>query len=137
VGVPDSILTKPEKPEEHEWAIIRKHPVEGAKIVGYVKELERLVPLVRHHHEWYDGTGYPDGLKGKDIPLGARIISVADAYDTMTTSRPYRDMISQEEACEELRRCCGTQFDHKLVDAFHRALNEATVPAATRGSSHL
>jgi diguanylate cyclase (GGDEF)-like protein/PAS domain S-box-containing protein/putative nucleotidyltransferase with HDIG domain len=137
VGVPDSILTKPEKPEEHEWAIIRKHPVEGAKIVGYVRELERLVPLVRHHHEWYDGTGYPDGLKGEDIPLGARIISVADAYDTMTTSRPYRDMISQEEACEELRRCCGTQFDHEIVDAFHRALNEATVPAAAQGSSHL
>jgi len=137
VGVPDSILTKPEKPEEHEWQIIKKHPVEGAKIVGYVKELERLVPLIRHHHEWYDGSGYPSGLKGEDIPLGARIISVADAYDTMTTSRPYRDMVSQDEACEELSRCCGTQFDHQLVDAFQRALSQATVQAATQGSSHL
>ncbi|MGB2799081.1 MAG: PAS domain S-box protein, partial [Dehalococcoidia bacterium] len=137
VGVPDSILTKPEKPEENEWKILRKHPVEGANIVGYVKELERLVPLIRHHHEWYDGSGYPDGLKGEDIPLGARIISVADAYDTMTTSRPYRDMVSQDEACEELRRCCGTQFDHQLVDTFRRSLSEATVQAATQGSSHL
>ena len=137
VGVPDSILTKPGKPEEHEWKILRKHPVEGANIVGYVKELERLVPLIRHHHEWYDGTGYPDGLKGEDIPLGARIISVADAYDTMTTSRPYRDMVSQDEASEELRRCCGTQFDHQLVDAFQRSLNETTVQAATQRSSHL
>ncbi len=123
VGVPDSILTKSGKPTEHEWKILKKHPVEGARIIGYVKELEGLVPLVRHHHEWCNGTGYPDGLRGEDIPLGARIISIADAYDTMTTQRPYRDVVSQEEALEELRRCSGTQFDSELVEAFGRALN--------------
>ncbi len=124
VGVPDAILTKPDKLVKHEWKIIRTHPVEGAKIVGYVRELVELVPIIRHHHEWYDGTGYPDGLKGEDIPLGARIISIADAYDTMTTQRPYRDVVSQEEALAELSRCSGTQFDSQLVETFCRAVNE-------------
>ncbi|MCK4362105.1 MAG: HD domain-containing protein, partial [Dehalococcoidia bacterium] len=79
---------------------------------------------ILHHHEWYDGTGYPDGLKGEEIPLGARIICVADAYDTMTTARPYREVVSQQEALEELRRCSGTQFDPELVEAFCRAMTE-------------
>lgn len=81
--------------------------------------------MILHHHERYDGTGYPDGLKGEDIPLGARIISVADAYDTVTTQRLYADVMSQEEALEELRRCCGTQFAPELVEAFSRAIGEA------------
>ncbi len=123
VGIPDSILTKPDKPLQREWRIIRQHSAEGARIVAYVKELSSLVAIVRHHHEWYDGTGYPDGLKGDGIPIGARIISVADAYDTMTTPRPYRDVISHEEACAELLRCSGTQFDPELVDMFVRVVN--------------
>ncbi len=118
VGVPDSILTKPGRLTEDEWRVMGRHPVEGARIVGHVTELAALVPMIRHHHEWYDGTGYPDRLKGEDIPLGARIISIADAYDTMTTQRPYRDTVSEEEALEELRRCSGTQFDLELVRAF-------------------
>ena len=81
--------------------------------------------MIRHHHEWYDGTGYPDGLRGEAIPLGARIVSIADAYDTMTTKRTYRHVVSQEEALEELRRCAGTQFDLELVEAFCRAINGA------------
>jgi HD-GYP domain-containing protein (c-di-GMP phosphodiesterase class II) len=80
--------------------------------------------MIRHHHEWYDGSGYPDGLKGGAIPLGARIISVADAYDTMTGKRPYKGPISHEEAAEELRRCSGTQFDPELVQAFIRTSKE-------------
>jgi len=118
VGVPDSILTKPGQPTEHEWKIIRQHSSEGAKIVGHVKELASLVPLVRHHHEWYDGSGYPDRLKGEDIPLGARVISIADAYDTMTTLRPYRINIPRDEAADELVKCSGSQFDPELVGAF-------------------
>ena len=118
VGVPDSILTKPGRLNEDEWRVMERHPVEGARIVGHVTELAALVPMIRHHHEWYNGTGYPDRFKGEDIPLGARIISIADAYDTMTTQRPYRDTVSEEEALEELRRCCGTQFDLRLVEAF-------------------
>ena len=86
------------------------------------------MPLIQYHHEWYDGRGYPDGLKGKDIPLGARIISIADAYDTMTTSRPYRHIISHEEACEELIRCAGTQFDPDLVEAFLQATKGSIRP---------
>jgi len=129
VGVPDSILTKPTRPDRQEWKVLRKHPSEGAKIVGYVKELERLVPVIRHHHEWYDGSGYPDGLKGEDIPLGARIISVADAFDTMTTPRPYRQVATPQEACDELRRCSGTQFEGVLVEVLCCALEEACVAA--------
>ena len=84
-----------------------------------------MIPAIRHHHEWHDGTGYPDGLKGEAISLGARIISIADAYDTMTTKRTYRDIVAQEEALEELRRCSGTQFDSELVEVFCVALGEA------------
>jgi len=125
VGVTGAILTKPAKPTKDEWKLIRKHSAEGAKIVRYVRELTALVPMIRHHHEWYDGTGYPDGLKGEDIPLGARILAIADAYDTMTTARTYRYVVSQEEALEELRRCSRTQFDPELVEAFSRAMDEA------------
>ena len=122
VGVPDAILTKPGWPTQEEWETIKRHCVEGARIVGYVKELVPLAPIIRHHHEWYDGRGYPDGLQGEEIPLFARIISVADVYDTMTTPRPYREVISEGEALEELRRYAGSQFDPQMVEALYSAL---------------
>ena len=125
VGVPDSILAKMGEPTEEEWLVIKKHSAEGARIVSYVKELESIVPIILHHHEWYDGTGYPDGLKGIDIPLGARITSIADAYDTMVTKRPYRDVISPKKACKELRQYAGTQFDPALVDVWCKLVEEA------------
>jgi len=125
VGVRDAILTKPGALTEDEWESIKKHSTEGARIFGYVRELRASVSMILHHHEWYDGRGYPSGLKGAEIPLGARIISAADAYDTMTTPRLYRDVISHEEALEELRRCSGTQFDPELVEAFCQATTEA------------
>ena len=127
IGVPDSILTKPGGLTEEEREMIERHPVEGARIVGHIKELTALVPIVRHHHEWYDGTGYPDGLKGKDIPLGARIVAIADAYDTMTTTRPYRTKISRGEALEELKRCAGVQFDPDLVETFESVIEEGRI----------
>ena len=125
IGVPDSLLTKPARPTPEEWTILRKHSSEGAKIVGYVSELSNLVPIILHHHEWYNGKGYPDKLLGKDIPIGARITSVADAYDTMTTERPYRKIVSSEQACEELIRCSGTQFDPAIVKIWCTAIKEA------------
>jgi diguanylate cyclase (GGDEF)-like protein/PAS domain S-box-containing protein len=128
LGIPDAILTKPGKPTEEEWEIIKRHSAEGGRIVSYVKDLSPLVPMIRHHHEWYDGTGYPDGLKGEEIPLGARVISIADAYDTITGKRPYKDPISHEEALEELKRCSGTQFDPEFVEAFCRAMSEVGEP---------
>jgi diguanylate cyclase (GGDEF)-like protein/PAS domain S-box-containing protein len=120
VGVADVILTKPGKPEKEEWEAIQKHCAEGAKIIKHVKELAPLAPYILHHHEWYDGSGYPDRLSGEKIPLSARIISVADAYDTMTAQRPYREAISPQEALKEMERCSGTQFDPKLIEALLR-----------------
>jgi diguanylate cyclase (GGDEF)-like protein/putative nucleotidyltransferase with HDIG domain len=125
VGVPDAILTKMGKPTKEEWRVIKRHSAEGARIVSYVKELASLIPVILHHHEWYDGTGYPDGLKGVDIPAGARITSIADAYDTMVTKRPYRNVVLPKEACEELRRYAGTQFDPALVDVWCKLVEEA------------
>jgi diguanylate cyclase (GGDEF)-like protein len=118
VGIPDSILTKPCKLTEDEWELMKTHSEAGAKIVGCTEGLANLAPIIRHHHEWYDGTGYPDGLKREEIPLGAGIISIADAYDTMTSERPYSKAMLQESALDELRRCAGTQFDPRLVDIF-------------------
>ena len=125
VSIADSILTKPGELTGDEWELLRSHSAEGARIVGHVTGLAVLAPMILHHHERYDGTGYPDGLKGQDIPLGARIIGVADAYDTMTTPRPYRYVMSQDEALGELRRCSGAQFDPEFIEAFCRAIGEA------------
>ncbi|KUK40452.1 MAG: Diguanylate cyclase and metal dependent phosphohydrolase, partial [Clostridia bacterium 62_21] len=99
---------------------IRKHPVAGAEIVGQIKALEAIVPLVLHHHERYDGTGYPAGLAGETIPLGARIIALADAYDAMTSSRPYRPAKTRPEALQEVRLGAGRQFDPWLAKLFLR-----------------
>ena len=132
VGIPNKVLVKPGELTDDEWKIMKRHAGEGAKIVSHVRELQVLAPIIRHHHEWYDGKGYPDGLKGNDIPLGARIISVADAYDMMTTPRFYREVISQEEALEELRRCSGTQFDPELVEALCQAMDVAPKRAQRR-----
>lgn len=122
VGIPDAVLTKPDLLTAEEWEITKKHSAEGARIVGYVKGLAALVPVILHHHEWYDGTGYPDGQKGEEILLAARIIILIDAYDTMTTSRPYREVVSHQEACEEIKRQSGIQFDPELVEAFCRIM---------------
>jgi diguanylate cyclase (GGDEF)-like protein/putative nucleotidyltransferase with HDIG domain len=125
VSIPDQIITKADKPTDSEWEIIKKHSVEGARIVGNIGELSKLAPIIRHHHESYDGTGYPDGLKGEDIPIGARIVHLADAYDTMTTFRPYRNTISYKEACSELKQCAGSQFDPEIVEAFITAMGKS------------
>lgn len=122
LGVPDEILLKPGPLTEEEWTIIRRHPAEGARILAPVRRLHPVVPIVRHHQERWDGTGYPAGLAGEAIPLGARILAVVDAYVAMTDDRPYRAARSHDDAVAELRRCAGTQFDPRIVAVFCKLL---------------
>jgi len=122
IGVSDEILLKPGPLTEEEWAVMKHHPEMGARIVAPVKKLSAAAPIIRAHHERWDGTGYPDGLKGEAIPLGARILAVVDAYGAMIDERPYRKARSREEAIAELKRCAGTQFDPRVVEAFLRVL---------------
>ncbi len=115
IGVPESILWKPDKLTAEERSIMSRHPVKSAEIIGDLKGLVRAREYVKHHHEFFDGSGYPDGLVGDNIPIGARIILVSDAYDAMTTDRPYRKAIGHVRAIEELRKLAGTQFDPVVV----------------------
>ncbi len=117
VAVPDAVLTKRGRLDSDEWELIRRHPMIGADIAGRIPALCDALPLIRGHHERFDGCGYPDGLAGDQIPLGARIISVADAFSAMITDRPYRSGIPAAHALEELQRHAGTQFDPRVVDA--------------------
>jgi len=118
IGTPDSILRKPGPLKIDEWQVIEDHPRIGSEILERVQQLNSIVPAVRHHHERYDGLGYPCGLAGKNIPLIARIIALADAYDAMVSDRTYRSALSSGEALEEIKRCAGTQFDPELVQMF-------------------
>jgi putative nucleotidyltransferase with HDIG domain len=127
VGVPDQILRKPAALTEQEWLTMMKHPELGARIIGGISFLRSVSTIVRHHHERWDGTGYPDKLKGEQIPLGARIFAVADSFDAMTSDRPYRRAKSLDEARREIERCRGTQFDPQVVDGFMRVPLEELV----------
>lgn len=127
IGIPDSILLKPGRLSEEEYSQIMNHPILSHKIIEPVEFPFDVKPLVRHHHERIDGSGYPDGLKGEEIPIGARIIGIADAFEAMTSDRPYRTALSVEEAAEELKRCAGTQFDAELVEEFLRMLFPAAL----------
>ncbi len=118
VGVPDSILNKKLPLVDEEWKPIKAHPELGVEILRHIIDLVNCLPAIMHHHERFDGRGYPAGLKGDKIPKEARILAVADAYDAMTSPRPYREQLSSENALNELRRCAGTQFDPELVEVF-------------------
>ncbi len=122
IGVDDAILRKGGVLTEREELSMRKHPEIGARILGFVKEMREVVPGVCYHHERFDGTGYPEGLKGEDIPLYARIVAIADAFDALTTDRPYRKAIDKEAAIEELILDGGAHFDPFLVDAFCKSV---------------
>jgi len=127
IGIPDAILNKPGRLTEDEYSQIMRHPILSHKIIEPVEFPFEVKPLVRHHHERIDGSGYPDGLKGDAIPLGARIIGIADAFEAMTSDRPYRKALTVAAAADELQRCSGTQFDAFLVDEFIGYLQEGTV----------
>jgi HD-GYP domain-containing protein (c-di-GMP phosphodiesterase class II) len=129
VAVPDRILRKEEPLMPEEWAEVERHPKAGAEIVARIKGLERTVPWIHHTRENWDGSGYPDGLKGEEIPVGARILHVASAFDAMTAGRPYRAPLSIEEALAELTRKTGTQFDPEMVALFEREVVPTLEPA--------
>jgi len=118
IGIPDAILRKPGPLTADEWKIMRTHPELGKRLLERVRWLHGAIPIVYHHHERWDGSGYPVGLRGEDIPLGARIFAVADALDAMTFDRPYSKAISIEAARQEIERCAGTQFDPVLARVF-------------------
>ena len=119
--MPDRVLLKPSGLNGHEWELMRQHPIFSAEIIRPLFD-EALVEGVRHHHERWDGDGYPDGLAGETIPAIARAMCVADSYDAMSFRRPYRQGLTDEECLEELERCGGVQFDPEMVTAFRRVL---------------
>jgi putative nucleotidyltransferase with HDIG domain len=120
IGVSDQVLLKPGKLDDDEAAAMRRHPVDGAEIVSRIESLHEILPIVRSHHERIDGRGYPDGLAGDGIPLAARIVAVADTFDAMTTSRPYRQALSYDVAAQEIVRHGGVQHCTTVVAAFER-----------------
>ncbi|MEN3002159.1 MAG: HD domain-containing phosphohydrolase [Armatimonadota bacterium] len=134
IGVPDHILYKPGPLTPDEWEIMKQHPVIGYRMCMRVEMLRPAAPIVLHHHERWDGKGYPYGLSGEEIPLGARLFAIADTLDAMTSDRPYRKALSFAQAREEIERCAGTQFDPELVRVFLslpeeelRAIRELTI----------
>jgi len=136
IGVPDAVLLKQDRLNREERMIMNSHPVLGAQIIAPVNKLAAELPIIRHHHEWYNGSGYPDRLIGDEIPKLARILHVADAFEAMTAARPYRmTPLTSEQALAELRKFAGVQFDPIMVDAFVRTAHVDGVPDAGRPES--
>jgi two-component system cell cycle response regulator len=118
VAISQSLLSKLGKLSEEEMRVMRQHATLALEILGAVQALKPTLPLIKHHHERWDGTGYPDGLCGEEIPMGARIIAVAEVYDILTHGAPWKEPLSIEEAKAEIQRCAGTQFDPRVVEVF-------------------
>jgi len=127
IGIEDDILKKPKPLSPGEFEIIKRHSNMGAEIIEHIRQLREIIPGVKYHHEQVDGKGYPDGLRGKDIPILAKIVAVADTYDAMTTDRPYRKAMDKKIAIEELKRCSGTQLDGEVVEAFIHAYQNGEI----------
>jgi HD-GYP domain-containing protein (c-di-GMP phosphodiesterase class II) len=127
IGISDRILRKKAVLNEDDWVLIKMHPTIGSNIVSSIDGYPFLAPTISAHQEKFDGTGYPKGLRGKNIPLGARILGVADAYQAMTEDRYYRPACTHEEALAELQKVRGTQFDPEVVDVFVNVVNTETV----------
>jgi HD-GYP domain-containing protein (c-di-GMP phosphodiesterase class II) len=125
IAIPDAIINKPGPLTDEEFEVIKQHPAIGAEILAPVPFLYGVRTIVRHAHEHWDGRGYPEGLSGQQIPLGARIVLAVDAYHAMTSNRPYREAMSHEEACSELREHSGTQFDPEVVEALLAVLSRS------------
>ncbi|MDH7499414.1 MAG: cache domain-containing protein [candidate division NC10 bacterium] len=128
IGIDTQILRKPDKLSEEEYALIKQHPVLGANIMAPIKQLREIVPLMRHHHEFYDGTGFPDHIRGEEIPLGARILCLADTFDAMTSDRPYQKAMETDYVLERITSWSGTRFDPKVVNAFLACIQSGRIP---------
>ncbi|MDX6611670.1 MAG: cyclic di-GMP phosphodiesterase [Blastocatellia bacterium] len=124
IGVPECILCKSGRLTAEETIVMRRHVDHGEHVLQGVPHMDAVRAIVKHHHEWWNGCGYPSGLRGTEIPIGARIVAVADAYDAMTSDRPYRQHLSQAIAVERLQRACGTQFDEQVVCEFVQTLDD-------------
>ncbi|NOZ01360.1 MAG: HD domain-containing protein, partial [Deltaproteobacteria bacterium] len=138
IGVPEAVLTKPSRLTDSEYQRIMLHPVQGAEIVRNIRHpnIEAVVRAVRHHHERWDGNGYPDGLAGERICRTSRILAVADTYDAMTSDRPYRKGMDREKALGIIREVAGTQLDRAMVEAFMSAVSDGAIQeAGTVGST--
>jgi putative nucleotidyltransferase with HDIG domain len=122
IGTYDLILDKPGPLTEEEWRLVRLHPVKGEEILRPIKQLQHVLPIIKYHHERMDGTGYPDGLTGKEIPLLAKILCLADSFDSMTANRPYQPGMSRTDALEEIKKKTETQFDPAVAKAFLSAM---------------
>jgi diguanylate cyclase (GGDEF)-like protein/putative nucleotidyltransferase with HDIG domain len=136
VAMPDSILNKPSALDEAEWAVMREHPLVGERILRAIPGMAAVATIVRHEHERFDGTGYPDGLKGQDIPIGSRIILACDTFHAMTSDRPYRAAMTESQAIREISTCAGTQFDPEVTEVLIGHLYgrpDASAPAVTDG----
>jgi len=127
IGISERILRKKAALSEDDWVLIKMHPTIGSNIVNSIDALPSLAPTISAHQEKYDGTGYPKGLRGEDIPLGARILGIADAYQAMVEDRYYREARSHEEAVTELKKVRGTQFDPEVLDVFINVVNSEAV----------
>src|SRR5215210_2141593 len=125
LAVPDAVLCKEGRLDADELAQIREHPKTGARLLLRLAALREAIPYVLYHHERWDGTGYPSGKAGEEIPVEARVLAVADAFDAMTSNRPYRRALSCEQALAEVARCAGTQFDPRIATVFLEAFAEA------------
>jgi len=132
VDIPPEILTKTTKLTPQEYNIIKKHPVKGAQILRPLQVLKPVIPIIMHHHERYDGTGYPSRLKKGQIPEGARIMAVADAFEAMVYGRPYRERKNISSAIKEVKKKSGTQFDPKVVDAFLKVIKKFNTKVYSR-----
>jgi putative nucleotidyltransferase with HDIG domain len=127
IGIPEKILHKPESLNEKEYAEVKKHPTVSAQIIGTIKQMEEVIPSILHHHERFEGGGYPDGLKGEKIPIGGRILAIADAFDAMTSDRPYRKKFSVKHAIEQIKKYSNIQFDPQVVEAFMNAFEKGKI----------
>jgi putative nucleotidyltransferase with HDIG domain len=127
MAIPDEVLAKPGPLDQEDWALMRRHTILGERIVSEASSLAQVAEIIRSSHERWDGNGYPDGLQGEEIPLASRIVFVCDAFDAMTSQRPYQATRTPQEALEELRLGAGSQFDPELVEVFAAALSESAV----------